>query len=102
MVKKIIGYDEEGKKVFEREARIYDQSIANTKFGVTLADVFKVVPVFILIVTVYVNQQNFNVQVLNMTNKNTEAISHMGNVLGSLQNYLSSSTGKQFKDGRPY
>lgn len=102
MVKKIVGLDENGKKVFEREARIYDQGIENKTFGITIGDIFKVIPVFILIVTVYVNQQNFNVQILNMTNNNSKAVSDITQVIGNINNYLSSTTGKQFKDGRPY
>lgn len=102
LVKKIVGFDEEGKKIFERDARAYDNSIANTPFGITLSDIFKVVPVFILIITVYVNQQNFNVQILTMVNNNTSAVVGIKEVLGNLNNYLSSTTGKQFKDGRPY
>lgn len=102
MVKKIVGYDEEGNQVFEREAREYDRSIANTPFGITISDIFKVIPVFILIITVYVNQQNFNVQILAMVNNNTSAVVGIKETLGNLNNYLSSTTGKQFKDGRPY
>lgn len=102
MVKKIIGLDAEGNQVFEREARAYDQSIASHVFGITLGDVFKVIPVVILIITVYVNQQNFNVQILNMVNNNTITVSKISVTIDNLNNYLSSTTGKQFKDGRPY
>lgn len=102
MVKKIVGYDDAGKKVFEREAREYDKSIVNTKFGITLSDIFKVVPVLVLIITVYVNQQNFNVQILRSVDNNSYAIGGMKETLANLNNYLSSSTGKQFKDGRPF
>lgn len=102
MVRKIVGYDNAGKKVFERDARSYDEGIGHIRFGITFADVLKVIPVFILIITVYVNQQNFNVQLLNISNSNSKSIMNITNVLGNLNNYLSSTTGKQFKDGRPY
>lgn len=101
MVDRIAGYDKSGKKVFERDARLYEQNIANRTFGITIADVFKVLPVFVLIVTVYVNQQNFNMQVMNMLDQNAKAIEGMRNTLSNLNVYLSSSTGKQFRDGRP-
>jgi len=101
MVKRIIGLDEKGKEVFNREARAYEESIANKTFGITISDVFRVVPILVLLVTVYVNQQNFNYQVLEMTKENTRAISGMKEVLYNLNNYLSSATGKQFKDGSP-
>lgn len=87
---------------WEREPRAYDNGLANKTFGITLADVFKAAPFFALIVTVYVNQQNFNIMILNSQNQNAQAISAMKDTLVNLNNYLSSSTGKQFKDGRPF
>lgn len=101
MVKKIVGYDDSGKKIFEREARAYDQGIANKTFGITVADVFKVVPILVLIVTVYVNQQNFNAKMLESTSENSQAIGGIKETLANLNNYLSATTGKQFKDGIP-
>ena len=108
MVKKIVGFDEDGKKVFERDARQYDQSIVNTTFGLTLADVIKVVPIIILMIGVYVNQQSFNATILRsvdslavLSSDNAKAIGGMKEALNNLNNYLSSSTGKQFENGRP-
>lgn len=102
MVKRIVGYDEDDKVVFDRDARPYDLGVAHKTFGITLSDVFKVVPIFFLIVTVYVNQQNFNIKVMEMISTNSSAIGKMCDTLQNINNYLSSSTGKQFKDGRPY
>lgn len=101
MVKRIVGLDAEGKEVFNREARGYDQGISSKTFGITIGDVLKIVPVFILIITVYVNQQNFNIRVLELSSNNAQAIGSLKEVVLNLNNYLSSQTGKQFKDGRP-
>lgn len=102
MIDKIVGVDKNGKKIFERDPRSFDEGIGHLRFGITLADVFKVIPVFILIVTVYVNQQNFNIQIMAMTRSNASSIDKVCETLNNINNYLSSSTGKQFKDGRPY
>lgn len=108
MVQKIVGYDDKGKKVFEREARAYDQSISKTAFGVTLGDIVKAIPIVFLCGIVYANQQNVNkhmmdavLQVSASTSENSKAINGIWVVLNNLNNYLSASTGKQFKDGVP-
>lgn len=101
MVKKIIGLDETGKKVFERDARIYEQNIANRTFGITISDIFKVVPVLVLIVTVYVNQQNFNSRVIDMVSQNTQSIGKLTDVIANINSSLSAITGKQYRDGYP-
>jgi hypothetical protein len=99
MVKRIVGYDDSGKKVFERDARTYDQSITDSVFGITLSDVFKIIPIFALAINVYSNQKSFNERILDMTNRNSEAISAMSNGLNNINNSLSAITGKQYKDG---
>lgn len=101
MVKKIVGYNEQGKIVFEREAREYDKTIANTAFGVSLGDIVKAVPIIFLCGIIYAGQQNFNERILKNVNDNSQAIGGMKEALSNLNNYLSSATGKQFKDGRP-
>lgn len=101
MVQKIVGLDAKGNKVFERDARAYDKGLANTVFGITLGDVFKVIPILILVVSVHVNQQNFNTKILSISSDNAQAIGGLKDVVINLNNYLSSQTGKQFKDGRP-
>ena len=101
MVEKVRGYDKDDNIIFERSAREYDKSIASTVFGITLSDVFKVIPVLILLVTVYVNQQNFNAQILNSVNNNSRAIEGISTAMSNLNNYLSASTGKRFKNGEP-
>lgn len=108
MVKKIIGVDEHGKKVFERDARVYDQSIANLRFGVSVGDVLKAVPIIVVCALFYAqdmnfkeNQKLFNSQVLASINENSKAIGGIKDVLFNLNSYLSSETGQQFKDGVP-
>ena len=102
VVKRIVGFDDNGKKVFEREAREYDQSIVYKPFAITLSDIIKVVPIFFACVYVYVNQNNFNNTILQSINSvsistqnNTLAINNLKDVLATI------STGKNFKDGMP-
>lgn len=109
MVKRIVGYDDKGEKLFDREARDYDKRIAATVFGITLGDIVKAVPVIAACVLIYSNnehfkqdQLSFNKTVLSSINTNAENIAGIKNVLTNLNNYLSSATGKQFKDGIPY
>ena len=101
MVERIAGYDKSGRKVFERPAREYDHGIANTKFGVSIGDLVKAIPIIFLAGILYAGQQKFNEGMTVMVSNNTKAINSIEETLGNLNNYLSSSTGKQFKDGRP-
>ena len=102
MVKKIAGFDEKGNKVFERDAREYDQSVIHKPFQITLSDLIKVIPIFFACAYVYINQNNFNNSILQSfntisvtTQENTKAIDSLKDVLSSLM------TGKKFKDGMP-
>ncbi len=99
MVKKIVGYDDKGKVVFERNPREMDNLISNHK--ITISEVIRVVPILVLLVTVYVNQQNFNTHILRTVDNNSQAIAGIKEVLANLNNYMSSSTGKQFHNGIP-
>ena len=101
MVKKIVGFDENGKKLFEREARAYDKGLATTVLGISVGDIVKTVPVIFLCGIIYAGQQNFNQQIMKSTSENSAAISRLDITLVNINNYLSASTGKQFKDGRP-
>lgn len=109
MVQKIVGLDKDGNKLFERDARAYDKGLAHTMFGITLADLFKAVPVIIACTIFYTNNENFkktqsdfNSQMMFSASENAKAIGGIKDTLSNLNNYLSSQTGKQFKDGRPY
>lgn len=108
MVKRIVGYDDSGKQVFDREAREYDKSMNQSTFGVTINDLIKAIPVIFLCGIVYAGQQsinanqvNINAQTQRLIDKNSEIISSMKDAINNLNMYLSSTTGKQFKDGRP-
>lgn len=105
MVKKIVGYDDSGKKVFERDAREYDNFLSN-KFS--FKDIIKVIPIVVACCLFYFNmlnfqesQSRFNITVIQSINKNSDAIGGIKDVLSSLDSYLSSSTGRQFERGRP-
>lgn len=107
MVRKIIGYDASGKKVFERDAREYDKSVSGAIFGISIGDIVKAVPVVFLCGIVYANQQNVNShlmgsisEVSKTTALNSEAIGGLKDTLKNLDNYLSASTGKPFYNGR--
>ncbi len=108
MVKRVVGYDDKGKEVFNREAREYDQSISKSVFGITIGDAVKAITVVAIGVMLYANQQRVNEQLMqsiklvsDSSERNTAAITSMRDVLWNLNNYLSASTGKQFKDGVP-
>lgn len=101
MVKRIVGFDDKDKIVFERNARDYDRGIANTMFGVTVGDILKTIPVIIACVMIYANQTHINEKIMFQTSENAQAIGGIKEVLNNLNNYLSSSTGKQFENGRP-
>lgn len=112
MVKRIVGYDEDGNKVFDREARVYDKGMGSSfsLFGAqfSVGDIIKAIPIITICISVYTNQQLTNARFLDSitkisqsTENNAQAIAGMKDVLGNLNNYLSSKTGKQFKDGLP-
>ena len=102
MVKKVVGYDDFGKKVFERDAREYDRLISQNVFGISISDIVKTVPVFIACGIFYANDLNFKRVQTEFNEKMVLSVNNMNNTLTNLNNYLSSTTGKQFKDGRPY
>ncbi len=109
MVKKIVGYDESGKKLFEREARDYDKGIMSQVIpGLTIGDIFKGVVLVFGIGVAYVNfnnqfaqQQNTNMQMIETLKKITDQVEKHSRILAHLDSYLSSSTGRQFTDGEP-
>lgn len=101
MVKKIIGYDDKGGKVFERDAREYDKSVSNMLMGISIGDIVKAVPIFFLCGTVYMHQQDFNEKVLISMKSNSDAIGGIKEVLAHLDSSLTQITGKQFLDGMP-
>lgn len=113
MVKRVVGYDDKGAKVFDREAREYDKGIANTVFGITVGDVFKVIPLIFLCGMVWANQQSINDKMSQMIATNTLAIKDIANTnsktfvalteyVSRMDSYLSATTGKRFKNGEPY
>jgi hypothetical protein len=119
VVKRIVGLDDNGKKVFERDAREYDTLIANTKFGVTLGDIVKAVPVIFLCGMLWMknesaweNQIKNNLQmtqaiqantseIKNISSNNSKTLSFLQDYIFKMDNYLSSTTGKRFKNGEP-
>lgn len=109
MVKKIVGYDDGGRKVFERDAREYDKGIMGQIMpGLTIGDIVKTVPIIFAIGVgwnnfnnQYVSQQNTNTQMIQTLQKITEQVEKHSRILAHLDVYLSSSTGKQFSDGEP-
>lgn len=101
MVKKIVGIDENGKQVFTRDAREYDQGIAHQLFGITLGDLMKAGSVVALGVMIYANQQHFNTSVIESLKQNSQAIGDIRVTLDNLNLYLSATTGKVFHNGRP-
>lgn len=113
MVKKIIGLDDAGKQVFERDARSYDQGIADMVFGIRAGDIVKAIPVIFLCGMVWSNQQAFNVKLLDMVNANSQIIKNlasensktlsiMNEYIAKMDSYLSAATGKRFRNGEPY
>lgn len=101
MVKKIVGLNDKDEVVFERDARAYDKGIANSMFGITIGDALKAGSVLALGIMLYANQLNFNNTVMKSLASNSDAIGDIRSTLDNLNNYLSSSTGKQFEKGRP-
>lgn len=108
MTERVYGVDKQGKKIWERPAREYDKSISNTAFGITIGDLIKAVPVIVACALFYANGETFkknqiafNQQVLTSVDNNARAVGGIKDVLWNLNNYLSASTGKQFRDGRP-
>lgn len=92
-----------------------EQTITSAVFGISIAEIVRFVPIAGLFIAVYVNQQNFNTtqqnfnlqqqqfnkEMVTANAKNSEAIGGIKEVLGNLNNYLSATTGKQFRDGVP-
>jgi len=101
VVEKIKGYDKTGKLVFERNAREYDKSITKTVFGITVADIFKAVPILVLAGVIYGQQEDFNHTVFEWHKEDVSTIEGIKNTLENLNSWLSSSTGRPFKDGMP-
>lgn len=112
MVKRIVGYDAQGKKVFDREARSYDNSVENRVFGVSVGDVIKAVPVIFLCGMIWQNQQITNKTLFNSLSENNKSIQELTRSNGAtleflnkyisrMDNYLSATTGKRFKEGEP-
>ena len=110
MVKRIVGYEDDNKTkiVFEREARDYDRSLANSTFGITISDIFRVAPVFIACAIFYFNtiqfreyQMDFNKQIVMANERQDRTIENVALALSNLNNYLSATTGKRFKNGEP-
>lgn len=112
MVKKVVGYNDQGEKVFEREARVYDQTIANTMFGISIGDVVKAVPVIFLCGIVWANQQSTNeklseamaantTSIKEIANSNTRTLNALTDYISKMDSYLSSTTGKRFRNGEP-
>lgn len=108
MTEKVVGLDKTGKQIWERNAREYDRSISNSLFGITIGEAIKVVSVVAVGAMLYANQLKVNEQLMQSiklvsetSEKNSEAILGVKDVLWNLNNYLSASTGKQFKDGIP-
>lgn len=112
MVKRIVGFDEKGKQVFERDARAYDQSLANMKFGLTIGDIVKAVPIIFLCGIVWANQKSTNeklseaiqantTQIKEIVNGNTQTLNFLQSYISRVDNYLSATTGKRFKNGEP-
>jgi hypothetical protein len=109
MVHKIIGVDEKGKKIFEREAREYDQGIMGQIIpGLTVGDIIKTVPILFAIGAgwanfnnQYLQQQQTNQQMLAALKSISDEVGKHSKILAHLDSYLSSSTGKQFNDGEP-
>lgn len=104
MVRKIVGYSDEDcqVKVFERDAREYDRTISNGLFGISMSDIVKTIPIFIACIIFYADQMAFKKAQLEFNQQMVSSVNSISNSLGNLNNYLSSTTGKQFKDGRPF
>lgn len=108
MTTKVAGFDAKGRKIWEREAREYDQSISHKVFGISLGDVVKAVPIIFLCASYYVADVNFKRDQLAINNKmqasfdkQAVSIENMNKTLINLNIYLSATTGKQFQDGLP-
>lgn len=76
--------------------------------GITTGDLVRAIPIIFLCGVVYANQQNVNLQLMKSIEKidtssakNAEAIGGLKELIQNLQNYLSSTTGKQFNNGFP-
>lgn len=103
MVKKIVGYADDNctKKIFERDAREYDKSVSNTILGISIGDLVRAVPVIIACGIFYANDCNFKKTQIEFNQQMMLSVNNMNETLTNLNNYLSSTTGKQFKNGWP-
>lgn len=109
MTTKVMGYDEKGKKIWERQARDYDKGITGQIVsGLTIGDLLKFAGVLVACVawyfsqqTSWTNQQNLNSQTIITLQKIGDQVEKHSKILSHLDTYLSSSTGKQFTDGEP-
>lgn len=99
MVKRIVGYDDKGNKVFERPAREYDNQISKMVFGITLGDAVKAGSVLALGVMLYANQQTFNGKVLGELTDNAVIRKEIINTLNNINVTLSLIVGKPVVNG---
>lgn len=108
--KRVIGIDDKGNKLWERDAREYDSRGVMGQIipGLTIGDIVKTIPIIFAIAASWINYQNqmtqqaaTNVQMIQTLQKITEQVEKHSRILAHLDNYLSSSTGKQFNDGVP-
>lgn len=109
MLKKIRGYSDEGKVIFEREARDYDQQRYLPFFmGIPLSEIIRFVIAIFCLGMVYANQQNLNLQmtkslenVNQSVTENSRAILGIKSTLSHLDASLSKMSGHIFNDGLP-
>lgn len=108
MVETIRGYNKKEEIVFERPARDYEKELSKMVLGLSIGDLIKIGTIVVACTVFYIKnenfketQSNFNSQMIESTHKNTAAINAIHETLGNLDTYLSSTAGRQFKDGRP-
>lgn len=105
----IIKVTRNGQQVYEGPDRRFFDSDWKSKFDLSLGDLIKAIPIILACGMVYANNESFkkeqlevNQQLVSSNTQNAQAIGGIKEVLWNLNNYLSSTTGKQFRDGRPY
>jgi len=99
MVTRIVGYSNDGKKVFDRPAREYDSQISKMVFGITMGDAIKAGSVIALGIMLYANQMNFNTKVLQELTDNASIRREMINTLSNINVTLSLIVGKPVVNG---